>query len=158
MLGQRGAALITSLIIVLIVSVLGVAISKQVISLRKSSSSHYDQTLSFANAESGLGEAEAVIAENAYSAARSTYSTTAFADDNWWQGDNWASGAVVTQNSIAISGNPTFMVEDMGTVQELTPSGGNNYKRRFFRITTKANGQGDAISYMQSYYAIMDLN
>lgn len=158
-LGQRGAALITSLIIVLIVSVLGVAISKQVISLRKSSTAHYDQTLSFANAESGLGEAEAFIVDNVYSAALSTYSTTAFTSDNWWQnGASWASATVVTQGGNAIAGNPTYMIEDMGTTQKLTTSGGggNNYKRHFFRITAKANGKGDAVSYMQSYYAIID--
>lgn len=154
---QRGAALITSLIIVLVISILGVAIGKQVISLQKSSSSHYDQTLSFINTESAREEAEATIIKLAYSAALPTYARTAFTNENWWQNEeNWASGAVVTKNNAAITGTPTFIIEDMGAQQVLGMHAENQLKRRFLRITAKADGKGDAVSYTQSYYAIMD--
>lgn len=156
---QRGAALITSLIILIVISILGVAIGKQVISLRKNSSSHYDQTLSFANAESGLWEAEAVIAESAYaSVALSTYTEEAFASDTWWQtGANWVSASVVTQDNTNIPGDPSYLIEDMGIPNDgLDMSNPNQLKRRILRVTASADGMGEATSFMQSYYAIKE--
>lgn len=156
---QRGAALITSLIILVVISTLGIAIGKQVISLRKNSSSHYDQTISFANAESAFWEAEAVIAENAYtSVALATYVEVANANNTWWHNDdNWVSASVVTQNGTAIQGEPTYMIEDMGVGFDGGNMGeANKRKRRILKITAKANGMGDAVSYMQSYYAIRE--
>lgn len=160
---QAGAALITSLIIVFVIAILGVAIAKQVINMRQASSAHYDQTISFTNAESALWQGEAVIAQHAYSSAISTYTRSAFVDtngnvdNNWWHQDsNWQSATEVTHNGASIPGSPVYIIEDMGIEQVLAMDNSNRPKRRFLRITAKASGKGEAVSYMQSNYAIME--
>jgi len=157
---QRGAALITSLVIVLVISILGVGIARQVIAQRKVSSSQYDQIITFVNAESGMQEAEAVINENTPQSlsvnAASPLVVTINADNNWWKTTaNWVSGAVATDGVNTLDGTPTYLIEDAGIEGDLDVSS-TAPKRHFFRVTAKAKGAADGESFLQSHYAIWE--
>ena len=156
---QTGAALITSLLIVLVVSILGVAASQQITSLRKVTAVNYDNTLSFNNAESALAEAYGVLDENKYAPDDlAIYTSGTINTTNNWRHDNnnWSSGKQV---SGLTEGAPTYLIEDAGTSAGF--SGGimldtNEFVRHFYRATAKAQGKGEAVTYLQSYYATVE--
>ncbi|MCG6202382.1 pilus assembly PilX family protein [Psychromonas antarctica] len=150
---QRGAALITSLVIVLVISVLGISIARQVITQRKVSSSNYDQIVTFADAESGLQEGETVVEENKSDLptlyALSGVKQAAFVSSDWWKtSGHWASAAEATNGGISLHGGPKYMIEDMGL--------DSSNSRRIFRITATATGAGGAETFLQSHYAILE--
>lgn len=160
---QQGAVLLTSLVIVFIIAILGTAIGHQVLLQRKMSTSHYDQTLSFINANSALAEGEAVISENAYSGtnrlsldAEDSVAVAKFTKATWWTDkDNWVSAVGLKNNNTPITGNPAYIIEDLGLVP--TPSMDNHQqKRHFYRVTAKAQGKGEASSFVQSHYVVME--
>lgn len=160
---QRGAALVTSLVIVLVISILGVGIARQVIAQRKVSSSHYDQTVTFVDAESGLAEGEAVIADNAANpslllpSAATPLVVTQFTVDTWWQNpDQWASAAVATNAGVALHGSPSYLIEDGGLEDEHDLSKKSASRRHYFRVTARVARAQGATSFVQSYYAIME--
>lgn len=148
---QRGAALITALIFIIVISTLGISIAKQVINQRNVSSSHYDQIITFSNAESGIQEAEAIIEQNSASIALILglpgVTSTALAT-NWWKTDaNWTSAATATDGGgNALQGNPEYIIEDMGSENG----------RHFYRVTTRATGPSGATSFLQTTYAILE--
>lgn len=151
---QKGAALITSLLIVLVISILGVAVSQQVIALRKVSTANYDYSLSINNAESALYEAGAVINNNVLSPdVLKALATEEKVASNWWRDDNeWASAAVVTE---VTEGGPAYLIEDSG-IDGAIQMDRNDPKRRLYRVTARAAGKGEATAFLQAYYATME--
>jgi Tfp pilus assembly protein PilX len=151
---QRGAALITSLLIVLVISILGVAVGQQVIALRKVSTANYDYTLSINNAESALSEADDVINSNFLSPdVIQGLSVDLIATNNWWRNNGqWVSAAVVTD---VTEGSPAYLIENAGLDGGIQ-IGTNAIQRRFYRVTAKAQGKGDTTAFLQSYYAILE--
>jgi type IV pilus assembly protein PilX len=148
---QRGAALITSLIFVLVISTLGISIAKQVINQRKMSSSHYDQMVTFSDAESGIQDGEAVIELYATDLAtlisQPGVTSAAFATDDWWKkNSNWANAATATNGGVPLHGTPIYIIENMGV----------DNGRRFFRVTARSTGTGGANSFLQTTYAILE--
>ncbi|MEE1674510.1 hypothetical protein SNR37_003953 [Agarivorans aestuarii] len=164
---QQGMALIMSLVMVVIIAMIGIAIAQQVTSGRKSSAVHQDHSMSFSRATSGVNEAEFVVRQQAYHTdallnpdTPNNLVTAAFASDTWWQdNNNWTSApklAVVTDSyGNALAGQPSYIIEDGGVDSGLV-LGAKVPKRRFLRITSKAEGEGGAITYLQSYVAFME--
>ncbi|MEJ6079753.1 hypothetical protein MT391_14610 [Vibrio sp. 1-Bac 57] len=153
--GQYGAALITSLLMVLVISILGVAVSKQVIALRRVSSVNYDHISSVNNAESALSEAHKFILFNYLEPEnlKGNLVTDTTRSDNWWhQESNWQNQKIV---SIGLEGSPVYLLQDDGLDESLM-LGTNAIQRRFYRVTAKAQGKGQAVAYLQSYYAILE--
>lgn len=151
---QRGIALITALLIVLVISILGVAVGQQVVALRKVSTSNYDYTLGINNAESALLEAGDTITSNFLSPdVIKGLSIDLITTANWWRNENkWASAAVVTGVS---EGNPSFLIEDVGLDGSVMLDT-KDPKRRLYRVTARATGKGEATAFLQAHYATME--
>ena len=151
---QRGTVLISSLLIVFVISMLGIAAALQVVSLRKVSAVNYDHILSINNAESALSEAHSIISANYLSPnVIKDLSIELKETSNWWRTDaNWSAATVV--NSVS-EGAPAYLIEDSGTSESLM-MGTNNIKRRFYRVTARANGKGQSLAFLQSYYAMLE--
>jgi Tfp pilus assembly protein PilX len=153
---QRGTALITALLMVVVVSILGVGISQQVIALRKVSAVNYDQTLSFNSAESALLAAQSAITQaflepDVIKAMANDSNTAA----NWWRtSSNWSS-AIEVDNIVSDSETkPSYLIKDNGTNNVMI--GTNDLTRRFYRVTTQAQGKGQSAVFLQSYYATVE--
>lgn len=150
---QDGAALITSLLMVLVLSILGIAVGQQVVALRNISSKNYDQTLSMNNAESGLSEAHKLFEAN-YLSPDLIESITLFTTDGWWRTEaNWNEATVVSD---VPEGNPSYLIEDAGLEDSLMMGDASQIQRHFYRVTAKAKGKGDAVAFLQSYYATLE--
>ena len=164
---QQGMALIMSLVMVVIIAMIGIAIAQQVTSGRKSSAVHQDHSMSFSRATSGVNEAEFVVRQQAYHTdallnpdTPNNLVTPAFASDTWWQDNsNWSTANKVTvvadAGGNALAGQPSYIIEDGGVDSGLV-LGVKVPKRRFLRITSKAEGEGGAVTYLQSYVAFME--
>ncbi|MGY5450851.1 pilus assembly PilX family protein [Agarivorans sp. MS3-6] len=164
---QAGMALIMSLIMVVIIAMIGVAIAQQVTSGRKNAAVHQDHSMSFARATSGINEAEYIVRKEAYHedaklnlATANNLVTPAFASDEWWHADgNWvAANKMTTVTNVGgadLEGSPSYIIEDGGVDSGLV-LGVSIPKRRFLRITSKAEGAGGAVTYLQSYVAFME--
>ncbi|MDO6763460.1 hypothetical protein [Agarivorans sp. 1_MG-2023] len=173
---QRGMALIMSLVMVVIIAMIGIAIAQQVSSGRKSSAVHQDHSMSFSRATSGIHEAEFVVRQQAYHedallnpdtannlvtpAFTHTQGGVVVSNDEWWQDkDNWVVGnkmtSVTDSAGSSLAGEPRYIIEDGGVDSGLV-LGVNVPKRRFLRITSKAEGTGGAVTYLQSYVAFME--
>ncbi len=166
---QQGMALIMSLIMVVIIAMIGIAIAQQVTSGRKSSAVHQDHSMSFSRATSGVNEAEFVVRQQAYHTdallnpdTPNNLVTPAFASDTWWQDNsNWSTANKVTALTDAggnlLAGSPRYIIEDAGyDANSILDLSSKVPKRRLLRITSKANGEGGAITYLQSYVAFVE--
>ncbi|RBW46831.1 hypothetical protein DS885_06175 [Psychromonas sp. B3M02] len=153
---QRGTALITSLLMVVVIAILGVAVSQQVISLRKTTTANYDQTLSLNSAESTLAAAYSVMSDNfldppTLQALAVDINTGA----NWWKNDsNWSSATAISDLITAGSETPSYLIEDDGTGGLAVGTG--DLTKRFYRVTVKAQGKGNSVAYLQSYYITLE--
>lgn len=153
---ERGAALITALLMVLVISILGIAVSQQVVSLRKVTTLNYDQSQSLNNAESALANVNRLIAINFLDPTELIgLATDSNEASNWWKNaTNWA-GAKEFKNSIP-DGNviPTYHIKDEGTGGLAVGTGA--LTKRFYRVTVKAQGSGDSVTFLQSYYVTLE--
>lgn len=153
---QRGTALITSLLMVVVIAILGVAVSQQVISLRKTTTANYDQTLSLNSAESTLAAAYSVMSDNfldppTLQALAVDINTGA----NWWKNDsNWSSATAISDLITAGTETPSYLIEDDGTGGLAVGTG--DLTKRFYRVTVKAQGKGNSVAYLQSYYITLE--
>ncbi|MDN2662757.1 hypothetical protein [Psychromonas sp. 14N.309.X.WAT.B.A12] len=153
---QCGTALITSLLMVVVIAILGIAVSQQVISLRKTTTANYDQTLSLNSAESTLSAAYSVMSENFLDPP----TLQALAVDintgtNWWKNsNNWSGATAISSLISAGSETPSYLIEDDGTGGLAVGTG--NLTKRFYRVTVKAQGKGNSVAYLQSYYITLE--
>ena len=153
---EHGAALITSLLMVLVISILGVAVSQQVIALRKISTANYDQTLSFNSAESTLAAAHSVIAENFLEPSTLlSLANDINTDVTWWRSDaNWSSATTLSSTISEGSVTPSYLIENDGTGGLAVGTGA--LSKRYYRVTVKAKGKGDSVAFLQSYYVTLE--
>ncbi len=126
---QRGAALAVSLILLVVITIIGLASIRGTNMQERMSANMYDRNLAFQAAETGLRTAEArltpPLALPVFGAACpggfcsepktktewATAETRAFdPDGSWWAADNTALGALIT----GAASRPEFVVEDMG--------------------------------------------
>ncbi|MGJ8581161.1 MAG: pilus assembly PilX family protein [Psychromonas sp.] len=153
---QRGTALITSLLMVFVIAILGVAVSQQVISLRKTTTANYDQTLSLNSAESTLAAAHSVISDNFLDPPTlQSLATDINTTDKWWKdSDNWSTATSLSTSISAGTVTPSYLIEDDGTGGLAVGTG--DLTKRFYRVTVKAQGKGNSVAYLQSYYITLE--
>ncbi|WP_111978539.1 pilus assembly PilX family protein [Algibacillus agarilyticus] len=170
---QRGAALFTALVAILVLAITGIAIGKQVMSAKRDSATFFDNTLSFVNAETAISNAQTTIIDNAYTkpemlkvgdadgvimplfvdGANKTYRW--WIDEAVWTASTTKKIQVTDADGAVLSGSPTYVIEEAAIDKGLV-LGVNPPQRRLFRITAKANGLGDSETLVQAYYAIME--
>lgn len=166
---ESGVALIVALIMVVIMSLLGLAGVRMIFQEEKMAGYAYDRTLTFQAAEAALREAEngidQVKPEPATGAACSTYSsgiysvracppaTAGAATPRWLDTSftGWANASAVGTGSLAVT--PQYFVEYLGAGFPcgLDPSAPPVCKR--YRVTARAGGNGRAQVMVQSLYA-----
>jgi len=153
---QSGTALITSLLMVVVVAILGVAVSQQVISLRKTTTANYDQNLSLNSAESTLSAAYSVMSENFLDPPTlQALAVDIHTGANWWKNsDNWSGATAISDLISAGTETPSYLIEDDGTGGLAVGTG--DLTKRFYRVTVKAKGKGDSVAYLQSYYITLE--
>ncbi|WP_028117982.1 hypothetical protein [Ferrimonas senticii] len=163
---QHGVALLSALVVLLMVSVLGVAVGKQVLDSRRNATVHYDLNNSYLRAQSALSEARAVINENhpsindklnPDSATPIVTKATELGGDDWWKTPSrWATAVTVTDHQNAtLAGAPKYMLVDGGKEPSLD-MGRHLPTRRFIKVVSQADGDGEAQSMIQAYVAVME--
>lgn len=157
---QRGAALITVLLLLLIMTLLGLASLRSGLLEERMSGNLNDRGIGFQTAEAALREAEAVIL------TRPTYNSTgglyplpvADAQPRWLAGGTtWRNAANLGGNSTAV--NARFIIEEMGVAptwrgcDRVIPVDPSCLTGRF-RITAVSQAVGRAQVMLQSNYSM----
>lgn len=157
---QRGAALLTVLLLLLIMTLLGLASLRSGLLEERMTGNLYDRGVGFQTAEAALREAEVLIQ------TRPVYNGTGglfplpVADAT----PRWIDGATVWRNAVDLGGASTavrarFIVEEMGTAptwrgcDRVVPMDPSCVTGRF-RITAVSQGAGRAQVMLQSNYAM----
>ncbi|GAB6067343.1 pilus assembly protein [Methylothermus subterraneus] len=139
---QIGAALIVSLVMLLVMTILGVAAVQSVILEERMAGNYFDRNVAFQAAEAALRQAEAVIAANA--APFDPFDQTAFNGSNGLY--NTLSGSPIDIGSTAstavpgtslpeVANQPVYIIE---LIQKSCNGSGDN---ALFRITARAWGR-----------------
>lgn len=174
--GQKGAALIVSLVMLLLITLLGLASARTVSLEEKMAANSYDRNLALQAAEAALREGEAYAETNkptpAYTDADANCPTSPSAIDNCSNGvcpvpdkdcpSRWdpSSGFTGWTNASTSLGTlagtaPQYFIEYLGTSFPCTDGGSSDPKNcKRYRITARCNpGAGRATVMLQSVYA-----
>lgn len=176
---ERGAVLIISLILLVLITLIGVASLRNVVLEAKMSSNYYDRSLAFQSAESGLRAGEAIAVTQAQATPKhvTALSRTApanatecssscdaglcsapgpYCEGRWAMTDftGWTNATGVTLNTQAGS-SPQYFVEFLGNnfpCDSSNPTANLTCAR--YRITARSqSGAGRAAVMLQSVYA-----
>lgn len=165
---QRGAALIVALLMLLVMTVLGVAAMGVTRMEERMAGNTRDIDVAFQAAEAGLRDSEEriramTIRPNPAAAAGSAIytqdqwktvnmRTTAYSP--WWTTNGVEYGAADTQEITDATRDPRIVTEDMGFVPDsLTIGHGPPEGRNFYKITSNAAGaSNDANAILESTY------
>jgi len=160
---QQGVVLIVALILLVVMTLAGLAGLRTVLLEEKMTANTYDRSLSFQAAESGLRQAEAVVAAvppptpaaSAACAAGVCPAPAATATPRWEDTGfaGWQNATTVVNGGISIT--PQYVIEYMGSTYPCQPGSATdpmNCKR--YRITARSNAGADrAVVVLQSMYA-----
>lgn len=159
---QKGAALIVSLLLLVVMTILGLSVMRTVTLEEKMAAHTFDRSLSFQSTESALREAEAYVKNNSPAPTGSTCTAAtgvcgmlASGPERWLDPDfdTWKSATAVANGAISIT--PEYIIEYMGNTFPCLPgdlTAGSNCKR--YRITARSNAGDDRAAVMlQSIYA-----
>lgn len=166
---QSGAALIIGLILLLVMSLLGIAAVREITMEERMAGQTYDRSLAFQATEATLRDVEAKLDPaptdpTGSSCAVDTTSTlmlcpppTAGATPRWLDSGftSWTADNTVGTGTLAVT--PEYFVEYLGNSYPCDPAdASNNLNCRRYRITarSKDNTGGRASVMLQSIYAI----
>jgi type IV pilus assembly protein PilX len=163
---QRGVALIISLILLLVMSLLGVAAIRGVAMEERMAGQTFDRSLAFQATESALREAEALIetkpadpsaAGCAEVSGMMLCSTPLASDTPRWTSSSfsdWKNATTVGSGTLAVT--PQYFVEFLGTGFPCDPADNiSNLNCKRYRVTARSrdNTNGRASVMLQSVYA-----
>jgi type IV pilus assembly protein PilX len=161
---QQGAALILSLILLLVLTLLGLSSMRTALLEERMAGNMRDLSLAFEAAEAGLREAELWLDQRPVEAALATeyfvYAPDTAPDltdqtHTWWQNDEkTAAYGIADSNPLdEVRSQPRFVIEDRGFVKDdLDPA--NIAGIQFFRVTARGTGGTDtAQALTQNTYA-----
>jgi type IV pilus assembly protein PilX len=165
---QKGVSLTVVLILLLIMTLLGLASMRGALLQERMSSNEYDRSLGFQASEAALRQAETVVSTNPVIPAAATCTAglcpqpVAGTTDRWDLSQttvNWATvaGDTLTTPSIPPS---RYIVEDMGMHDILNPlttgligSQTRTPQYHMYRITAESQGAGRSRVLLQSNYS-----
>jgi type IV pilus assembly protein PilX len=163
---QRGATLVVAMLMLLVLTVLGLA-SMQVTRMEeRMAGNSRDANLAFQGAEAGLREAEEglrVLAARPTTCItppcdvwRKDYLTPDLRDQTlaWWQTNGREYGVAATREVPEVTRDPIIVVEDLGFVPDsLSVGHGPPEGRNFYKITANSSGASDtAEAVLESTY------
>ena len=164
---QKGAALVISLILLVIMTLIGLAGIRGITQQERMANHSFDRNLAFQSTEAALREVELLVESNKPTPAAGTACSVVDglmncpAPDNdatprWLDDDAayWTSASVVGSGPLAVT--PQYFVEYLGPNFECQPgigTGSESCKR--YRITARSNDGSGSRSYvmLQSIYA-----
>jgi type IV pilus assembly protein PilX len=155
---QRGVALVIALLLLVVITLVGFAAVRGTIVQQKLSSNMYDRQVALQNAEAGLRAAADLIASNPNLIARNCQTSGSVCGSNPFQDPNISAsdihgvkkGTGTGQYSAAsvASGQPQYVIEDMGNWNDPTQDTG-------FNQTANARNAGvQGASITSTYYRI----
>lgn len=170
---QSGAVLITSLVLLVVLTLLGLSSIQNTTLEERMSGNYRSSVAAFQAAESGLRAGEATMdAFNLRPIPNSTGSTGVWVEDAppggaaWWKNANanwWATTANISSyaNNLAfVAGSnlqaPQYLVEELGLVKDSLNVGQSQDEagRYFYQITSRATGVNqNTVSLLRSTYA-----
>ena len=150
---EKGVALIVALIMVVIMSLLGLAGVRMILQEEKMAGYAYDRTLTFQVKPEPLSGACSTFSSGIYSVRACPPALAGAATPRWLDTafTGWANAATVGTGSLAVT--PQYFVEYLGSGFPcgLDPSAPPVCKR--YRVTARAGGNGRAAVMVQSLYA-----
>ncbi|RJG03968.1 pilus assembly PilX family protein [Noviherbaspirillum sedimenti] len=156
---QRGAALITGLIIMVILTLLAVASMRTTIMEEKMAGNARDIDIAFQSAEAAIRAGEDVLngaTLPAFSTSGAHLTAAVRNDEYWLSTHNWGTSSIAYSGTLeGTSGNPRYVIEEMAAVPE---SGGSLKmgaieEKGIYRITVRGAGASpNAKVYLQSTY------
>lgn len=179
---QRGAALVISLLLLLVMTLLGLGASQSTRLQERMAGNQRDQELALQGAEAALRDAEQNVSPNSHQALvkvcitpgdvtcqgydeRVLVDVTSQApldlanqNDAWWA--QWSRDYSFADDLEEISTTPQYVVEKFTEVSEVLSSAGTDYNaaREFFTVTARSSGQTDSARVVvQSSYARLNL-
>lgn len=171
---QKGVALFVSLMMLLLITLIGVAGVRMVSLEEKMAGNSYDRNLAFQAAEAALREAEKYAEDNkpspTYTDADNTCPTSAINNctsglcptpdkdcaSRWESGVTFTGWANATASLSTLAGTaPQYFIEYLGSTFNCTDGGASDPKNcKRYRITARSNpGTGRAVVILQSVYA-----
>lgn len=164
---QRGVSLIVALILLLMMTLLGLAVLRNTTLEERMSANLLDRTYQFQAAESGLREAEALIYAGTVTHSSVTSgcsggvcaAPTAGTTDRWLSESYWATGSGTGNKDSAIT--TQYIIEYMGsgaygpkctTSKSTSSTTDPNCSMYRYRVTARSQGDGRASVILQSNY------
>ncbi|SFK23280.1 pilus assembly PilX family protein [Rhodanobacter glycinis] len=133
---QQGIALVVALILLLLITLVGLASVRGTIMQNKMASNQYDRQIAFQSAEAGLRAGEALVSSNPGIIARDCQASGVVCLSNPFADSNLPSGGIHTVStgtaagdfsaSAVAAGQPQFVVENMGNWVDTTNNTGFN--------------------------------
>ena len=166
---QRGAALITALLLLVVLTILGLSVMQMSRVQEKMAGNTRDINVGFETAEGALRNAEALIRvqplkpnpcpDNSCPYRSDDLGDVANQDSAWWAANGRAfkdgSGSQMT----GVADNPRYVIEEIAVLEDLPDGGGNpevSY-RTFYRVTARSTGaSGLSNTIVQSTFARKD--
>ncbi len=129
---QRGVALVVALILLVVITLVGLAAVRGTIMQQKMAANMYDRQLAFQGAEAAMRAAAASIPTSPGDVARNCQSASVACLTNPFDDPNLPAGSIKTLSTTQYAagslatGQPQYVVENMGNFQDPTASTGFN--------------------------------
>ncbi|GAB4292556.1 MAG: pilus assembly protein [Thiohalomonadaceae bacterium] len=153
---QKGAALFVSLVLLLVLTLLGIAAMRNTTLEEKMAGNARDLNLAFNAAEAGLRGGEAEISASAVLPPFNGTVTGYFAaDTNLWRTIDWATQAIEYSTPIAgVAAQPRYYLEEMPAVTtDASKEGGIPLEVNMYRVTAIGYGSTEtAVVILQSTF------
>jgi type IV pilus assembly protein PilX len=129
---QRGVALVVALILLVVITLVGLAAVRGTIMQQKMSGNMYDRQIAFQNAEAAMRAAAASIPTSPADVARNCQAPSVICLSNPFEDDNLPADSIKTLStdkykagSLA-TGQPQYVIENMGNFQDTEADTGFN--------------------------------
>jgi type IV pilus assembly protein PilX len=163
---QRGAALITALLLLVVLTILGMSVMQMSRVQEKMAGNTRDINVSFESAEGALRNAEAFIGQQPSPGpvacpdascpfrALSSVPDVSNQTDTWWNANGKAFADGSGNAMSGVSANPRYVIEEIATVSETPDPTDPRASRTFYQVTARSTGtSGLANTIVQSTYA-----
>jgi type IV pilus assembly protein PilX len=130
--GQRGVALVVALILLVVITLVGLAAVRGTIMQQKMAANMYDRQIAFQNAEAAMRAATASITSSPGDIARNCQSASVVCLTNPFEDSHLPAGSIKTLSTTQYTaatmaaGQPQYVIENMGNFQDPSASTGFN--------------------------------
>lgn len=130
--GQRGIALVVALILLVVITLVGLAAVRGTIMQQKMAANMYDRQVAFQGAEAAMRAAAASIPTSPGDVARNCQSASVICLSNPFDDPNLPDGSIKTLSTAQYTagslatGQPQYVIENMGNFQDPSASTGFN--------------------------------